>query len=199
MAFFISCKKKIKPVASTPESASTYLPGNPGSYWIFQYYRIHGDSETLENTTDSVWQEADEMYMGKIYKRFNSKSGLFHSHLRDSGQFLLNTDRAVMTTENSRKPIYFSNTNFPTFFSQFEITSYKWGMQNIETPYGKLFTHFISDSIRFKLKDDSVQFQGSTYRAYAKGIGCVMYEVQYVSGVPSKTKLRYKLIRYKLK
>lgn len=196
---FFSCKKTIKPAPPKPESAGAYLPGNPGSYWIFQHYRIHGDSEILENTTDSVWQEADEMYMGKKYKKFNSIRQFYYSHMRDSGQYILSTSNAIMTTENSRKPLHFSNSNLPSYFSQRDITVYKWGLQNIQTPYGKLAAHFMSDSTNFILKGDSVQYRAPLYRAYAQGIGCVMYEAQILSSVPDKIKMRFKLIRYKLK
>lgn len=93
-----SCKKSETELPQLPEpeteSESFNWEHTPGSYWVYQWYRIDSTgNETLLNTTDSMVVIGDTIINGHSYTAFNSGEFLLPSKVvyqRDSSGYIVN-------------------------------------------------------------------------------------------------------------
>ena len=109
LLFFFSCKKKDCDLPEEAQFNQAYYPLTPGSYWIYQWYRVDtlGNEWIMENTVDTIRVLKDTLIDGNIYAKIrdyntveNSEPAIYFR--RDSSGHLV----------DQRNNIFFSSGNF---------------------------------------------------------------------------------------
>ncbi|MBK8146390.1 MAG: hypothetical protein IPK62_16110 [Bacteroidetes bacterium] len=195
-----ACKKKKIDPPAPDTSASAYLPGQVGSYWIYDIYTVKDGVETSEMKQDSLYISEIKTIRGRSFKKFEGVIGL-EGYYADSAQFIIDEDGNKLMATNNASGIFFTfNEASAVYHKCNELYRYFYGIgkQNINgTPTDVLLTAD-SSRINVNLSGTYKWYTSISQQGYVKGVGVALKDIQFVDGLEDNLQTRFKLRRYKL-
>ena len=194
---FISCDENdSNPTSPTPnnESVLDYYPLEVGNLWIYELYEADSSLDFISrNRFDSVYIKNDTIINGVNYKE--RYSTMFHKTtlLRDSSEYIINSNGNKLFTTNKNKELLYRQ-----FYLNDSSFVFEWGVDKIDStctiPLGEYSAKYIKGVLKTYNADDKNYGERKLFTAYSKDIGPILIRQSFVH---ANIYLERRLIKYR--